>query len=506
MNRMTIQNAWVKNRKLLFCATACLFLLYFACAPLNYYLTKSIYEGAFFRMGIPLLTGAYLAVRGFRDGKEVGILVLYWCWITVSRILNGDPTLTSSLTRILELLLMVLLFVPGVMLPRKERALLYDVNAIVITVLHFILGCLAVYVAVSGKVFLNPIDDRLICFLHDQFNPEDRLYMLDLHPNAVAGRYLISFCLLCVLFLRHRNILFRIWAVAAAVLDVVVVALTISRNGQTFLALSLALATGILLVRRLRDKKLPVRIAALLVALVIVTPLFYQVYEPIRYGLWALSPAGRAGEQSQQVESAEPAEIIEASEIAEPAESGDQTAATGAQSEQVEPTEITEVMEALYSDPATGEYEKDSRDYLRSGRTEIYRSALVSIKKEPQRLLIGSSYDTYMDISHDTIWEPAHNFHNLILEVLNLFGLPGLALVVYFYICLAKRGLRLIFDSENRFSPAQQLTVLPTLALTGYYMLEAGIFTDMDFRVAFFFFACGMMAGSAQIPEREKTA
>ena len=87
-------------------------------------------------MGIPLLTGAYLAVRGFRDGKEVGILVLYWCWITVSRILNGDPTLTSSLTRILELLLMVLLFVPGAMLPRKERAFLYDVNAIVITVLR----------------------------------------------------------------------------------------------------------------------------------------------------------------------------------------------------------------------------------------------------------------------------------------------------------------------------------------------------------------------------------
>ena len=459
MNIVALLEWWDKNRKLLFCVAVSLFIFYFLLSPVNYYLAKSLYEGAFFRMGIPVLLGIYLAARGLRDGKEVRILLLYWCWIAISRMLNGDPTLTSSLTRILELLLMVLLFAPGVILPYKQREILFDVTAVTISVCHFIICCIAVYVAISGKRFISPIDDRMIGYLHDI---EDRLYILDNHPNTVAGQHLISFCLLCTLFFRHKNTAFRIWTVIAAGLNVVIIAMSLSRNGQTFLAVTVALMVGIILVRHLHGKKIFVRYAAFLAALLLITPLFYQIYEPIRYGLWAVSASGTHNARQMK-------------------------------------TKPVATLGMLSYNAETDTYEEDSRDYLASGRKEIYKSALESIRQEPKRLLIGSSYDHYLDISHATIKEQAHNFHNLILEVVNLFGLPGLSLVVWFYICLVKRGWYLIFDPENRFSLAEQTLVLPIVALTGFYMLEAGLFTDMEFRAAFFFFICGIMTGVTEI-------
>ena len=463
MNIVALLEWWDKNRKLLFCVAVSLFIFYFLLSPVNYYLAKSLYEGAFFRMGIPVLLGIYLAARGLRDGKEVRILLLYWCWIAISRMLNGDPTLTSSLTRILELLLMVLLFAPGVILPYKQREILFDVTAVTISVCHFIICCIAVYVAISGKRFISPIDDRMIGYLHDI---EDRLYVLDNHPNTVAGQHLISFCLLCALFFRHKNTAFRIWTVIAAGLNVVIIAMSLSRNGQTFLAVTVAMMAGILLVRHLHGKKIFVRCAAFLAALLLITPLFYQIYEPIRYGLWTVSASGTS-EAGQ----------IKAKPVA--------------------------AIQTLSYNAETDTYEEDSRDYLASGRKEIYKSALESIRQEPKRLLIGSSYDHYLDISHAMIKEQAHNFHNLILEVVNLFGLPGLSLVVWFYICLVKRGWYLIFDPENRFSLAEQTLVLPIVALTGFYMLEAGLFTDMEFRAAFFFFTCGIMTGVTEIGKNQ---
>jgi O-antigen ligase len=111
---------------------------------------------------------------------------------------------------------------------------------------------------------------------------------------------------------------------------------------------------------------------------------------------------------------------------------------------------------------------------------------------EPARLLIGSSYEHKMDISHELIREWAHHFHNMFLEIVNLFGIPGLLMVFWFYWLLLKAVWRTVILDGVPDRP-KQLLFVPLLVISGYYMLEAGLFTAMDLRCAEFFFVCGMI-------------
>ena len=146
-------------------------------------------------------------------------------------------------------------------------------------------------------------------------------------------------------------------------------------------------------------------------------------------------------------------------------------------------------------------YSADNRGYLESGRKEIYWSALKSLQMEPKRLLIGSGYYHVMDISHTLIREQAKHFHNTFLQVVNEFGLIGLALVIWFFLWTMKCAFRLIFEPEGDPSVGNQMLVLLPLALMGFFMLEVGIFKIVDmanFNFTFYYFACGMLAGAAR--------
>ena len=118
---------------------------------------------------------------------------------------------------------------------------------------------------------------------------------------------------------------------------------------------------------------------------------------------------------------------------------------------------------------------------------------------EPKRLLIGSGYYHVMDISHILIKEQAKHFHNTFLQVVNEFGIVGLVLVVWFYLRILKCSFFIVFLTES--STAEKTLVLLPIALMFYYMLEVGIFKIVDtadFRNTFFFFICGMLAGTAR--------
>ena len=457
MNRLNHPSFDRRYRGLVFSCGVAFLLLFWMCFSVNYYLAARIYDGAVYRFLIPVLFGCYLAAHGLRDGAEVRILLAYWLWAVLTRILNGDHTLTESLPRILDLTLVLLCFLPGLVLNGKNRERFFDLFALLVTVYFFILGILSVYAAVSGRVLQNPLDEGGTIGYYRVMDSIDRLFVLGLHPNSAAGKFLISFCLLVYLFLKKRNPVFRAWTVVAAAVDYVVIALTLSRNGQSFQSLCLALAVGILLLTRMRGKRLWQRGAALLLALLVITPLAYQGYEPVRHAVWLAresSSSGRTDPFYQQPMSYNP--------------------------------------DKREND---NEYQADGRGYFESGRTEIYRSALISLKEEPRRLLFGSSYEHYMDISHRSIEETALNFHNMLLEVVNLFGLPGLALVIWFYLLLGRRMLRLLFGPGSEFTPAQKMLVLPVIGMSGHFMLEAGAFTDMNFRVGVLFFVSGMVTG-----------
>ena len=67
-------------------------------------------------------------------------------------------------------------------------------------------------------------------------------------------------------------------------------------------------------------------------------------------------------------------------------------------------------------------------------------------------------------------------------------------LVLWFYWILMKAIWRIVFLEGVSDCP-KQLLFIPILVISGYYMLEAGLFTAMDLRSAEFFFLSGTLMG-----------
>ena len=424
------------------CAMFCIiFLIYYLLSPVNHYLAEAISEGVWYRFSAPLLLGVILCMQ-IRKGKAFWVLLAYWCWVLLTRVLNGDPALTGNLSVLTKLSLMLLLFAPGFLLDKEQRWRFFLIVSWLIVLFYFVLGAMTVYSAAADQFLLNPIDEYAFCFL-------------------------------IILSFQYKSVPARVFFVLAGLVDAIVIALTISRNGQTFFSAALGMTAGFMLFQHLKTKRLSVRILTFFLSTLVVALIAYQVFEPLRYGVWLLRKETASVTQVQ------------------------------AEKEPVPRQQTLKASESVHD--VTEEYHGDNREYLESGRKQIFWSALKSLEKEPIRLLIGCSYEHKMDVSHELIQEWAHHFHNMFLEIINLFGIPGLLLVLWFYWILMKAIWRIVFLEGVSDCP-KQLLFIPILVISGYYMLEAGIFTDMDFRVAFFFFGCGMMAGAAQIPEREKTA
>ena len=458
----------LKDKKTACAAFCTLLLIYYLFSPINHYLAETIREGLWYRFSAPLLLGVILCMRT-QKGKAFWVLLAYWGWILFTRVFNGDPALTGNLSVLTELSLMMLLFAPGFLLEKEKRWKFFLAVSWLIVLFYFVLGALTVYSAGADQFLLNPIDEYGIGYVSPYY--KGRIEILSLQPNIAAGEFLFSFCFLIILFFQYRSLPLRLLLVIAGFVDAVVISLTISRNGQTFFCVAMGLAVGLLLYQRLNVKRLSIRLLAFFLSAIVIVLITYQVFEPLRYGVWLLRKETVSIMQEQVVNTP-------ASET-QPAQSSNSSQST----------------ESAYSfQTEAEEYHPDSRNYLKSGRKQIFWSAVKSLEKEPVRLLIGCSYEHKMDISHELIREWAHHFHNMFLEIINLFGIPGLLFVFWFYWLLLKAIWRIAFLGGIPDRP-KQLLFIPILVISGYYMLEAGLFTAMDLRSAEFFFLSGILMG-----------
>ena len=290
-----------------------------------------------------------------------------------------------------------------------------------------------------------------------------------------------------MLFFQTKNIFIRVMLVIAAIADFIVVGLTVSRNGQTCICLMMGMVAGIVALNHLCGKAAWKRVAVFFVVCVFGAVLLYQLYEPARYGLWRIYQSN---------------EVVEGREMNT---SNNVIAMKESLNKIIDDSGANETGVVVVEDI----YKADNREYLNSGRKEIFWSALKSLQLEPKRLLIGSGYYHVMDISHTLIKEQAKHFHNTFLQVVNEFGLIGLTLVIWFYLRIAICSIRLIFQMDEKVSIADKMFVLLPISLMFYYMLEVGIFKIVDradFRNTFFFFICGMFVGLVREKCRQETA
>lgn len=427
----------------------------------------SIYQTALFRIVIVLLVVSYFILYSFQGGIELHLLALYCLWVVVTRIVHGEAL--ERWEYLIEMELMLVWFIPGILLRGKERDRYYNWLSWITIVFFAVLGLLCIIVAVTRNPIVNPLSGYKIQF--SDSSKLQRILFLTFHPNGTGGLYLIAFSLSLTQIFRTRMIGWRILAAFSALTDFIVIALTVSRNAQTFASVVLGIMAGIYGLSRLKKgQKTAVRVAVLVGVAAIVLIASYRLYEPIRKGLWQIH---------KQIE-----EVSDTS--LNPTGSEPHFSAWG------------ELRTLSASDSASSgeeEYKEDSRDYLETGRIEIWWSALKSLQLDPFRLLFGSPMDDVMDISHSLIKEQVDDFHNCFLQVANEFGLPALILVLAFFLKAFVNGVAVVVGQVPVCRLHDQMLVLPVIAMMGFNMLETKSFILSDFTSMFFFFACGMLTG-----------
>lgn len=435
-NKRRICYAWV-------CAS---FVIYYMLILGHYYLMWSLSDSVFYLFGIPVLFGAYFAARGLRDGREVQLLLFWWIWLIVTRALNGDKLLTENVVYITAMSLVILTFLPGILLSAKEQANLFSAVAFIVVVFFLILGAACIYVGIHHVIVTNPLDGFQIYLRGDRSH---RLSLMNQGFNVTGGLFLIPFCASFYLLFKSRNPFVRILATVSILTDWICIALTFARSAETCLCLFIGLVISLAIEKKLRGRGMLIVIPVMLLTTIAVTVVAYQTFHPIRSGIYAL--------------------YVRQSE-----------------------TELEETAE-----PDESNFVSDNREYFKSSRTELYWSALKSLELEPERLLIGSSETHVMDVSHSLIAEKALNFHNIFLQTVNQFGIPGLLLVCWFLLLILRSGWRICIEKAGNYPIANKIQVLTVVVLLGHNMLDCDVFYQIDFRSLFFFLVCGMITGTS---------
>ena len=428
----------------------------------------SVYQTALFRIVIALMVCSYFFAYRFQGGIELHLLALYCLWAIVTRIIHAEAV--ERWEYLVEIQLMLVWFIPGILLRDDNRDRYFNWLSWITIVFFTVLGLLCIIVAVTRNPIVNPLSGYKIQFSDSSMWGVQRILFLTFHPNGTGGLYLIAFSLSLTQFFRTKMLGGKVFALLSALTAFIVIALTVSRNSQTFASVVLGLMAGIYALSRLKDgQKTAVRVAVLIGVAAIVLIASYRLYEPIRKGLWKIH--------------------------VQMADTSESTVAPTHHSTFSGGLELRTLSFGSTDDYEDEEYTEDPRGYLESGRKEIWWSALKSLQLDPSRLLCGAPMNDVMDISNSLIREQAMDFHNCFLHVVNEFGLPALLLVLAFFLKMLQDASIVIMQDSPNIKLQDKMLVLPVAAMMGFNMLETKSFIASDFTALFFFFACGMLVG-----------
>ena len=439
--------------------------------PVHFYLARSLHE-TYYVAFVPVLVAAALYFFRLRNGPEYRLLVFYWLWVWVSRLLNGDFALVNDFRFCFELSLILPFFLTGLVLEPKERRQFLVWMSAAVGVFYCVIGLLALYGYTQLRYIINPITGADFGGLIDFKEP--RINLLDTNSNSSAHWYMMSFFLMLYQFFACRKKLWRIPIVFCAIVDYVVIAMTYTRSVKLPISLSLALLLVLWLLRYGKKVNKALRIAALVLVFAVSSVLLYKSYDPI------VTAVARITVQNRQ--------------------------------EKAEQLALAEDAITVYTVEDFGEFRQwdGSLDSYSNGRIEIYLSALDSLRQEPMRLLRGCLSKDVMYFFNRNYAPDSNsrvpNFHNYLLQAANFLGLPGFLLLAAVSLMLTVKALRFFFSDDERIRLGEKMLCLPVLSSFVYGLLDASLFTDCDYRPLFSYIFFGMFLGYYYdvFPRKEK--
>ena len=144
-----------------------------------------------------------------------------------------------------------------------------------------------------------------------------------------------------------------------------------------------------------------------------------------------------------------------------------------------------------------GNQVEDNRNFFRdlltlTGRTGIWLSELYVVKSNPMFLIFGQKRaEIVQNLAIYAGMTRASHTHNGYIQILALYGLPGLILFGLFSVLLVKKVVLLFFSDASVF---RKLFLIPVIALLLYSVLEPLFCSSCMPSVCFALFAAGLDA------------
>ena len=458
-------------RRSVFSAAVVLLFLFFLMGQLNFYLAENLKNGVYLFVPPVLIAGALYFCRP-RGRTEYRLLLCYMLWILLTRVVNGDPTLSRSYRFVLDLGLMLPFLLLGLTLDRAGRRRLLNGLSLLLGLYFFALGLLCLAAFLRRTTFYNPITEGVLAGVSSTLYFA-RANILDTSPNATAYWFFMPLSLMLYQFFACRHRFWRVPIALAALVYWLVICLTFCRSIRLACALSFALLAALLLRRALADKGRVFRLFAVCLAFLLVLGLSYKACA------WAAGGVGlltRVTAPEQDVEEAAPVETA-----LRPAAEAAALSARPLGSSTEKP---------VYTDPRENASGLDS---ISSERLTVYRAVWQTLREHPRMFLLGSDPDAGMALVNEHMYKPVVHCHNFLLQTLLLAGLPGFLLMLAFCVFLLGAALRLLFSDVPLTA---QLLALPVLSSLLFGQFEAGFFNYTDARTLFFYLICGLMLGT----------
>lgn len=457
-------------RRSVFSAAVVLLFLFFLCGQLNFYLAESLKNGVYLFIPPVLIAGALYFCRP-RGRTEYRLLLCYMLWVLLTRVLNGDRTLSQSYRFVLDLGLMLPFLLLGLTLDRAGRRRLVNLLSVLLGLYFFALGALCILAFLRRTSFYNPITGGVLAGVSST-TYFARANILDTSPNATAYWFFMPLSLMLYQFFAVRHRLWRIPIVLSALVDWLVICLTFCRSIRLSCALSFALLAAILIGRALTGKGKALRVLAVCAAFLLVLGLSYKACA------WAASGVGLLSRAAES-----PAEAVETA----PAETVYHPAAAPVT---LSAHSLSGGEEAVYSDPRD---EATGLDSISSERLTVYRAVWQTLREHSRMLLLGCDPDEGMALVNEKLPKPVVHCHNFLLQCLLLAGLPGFLLILAFCVFLLAAAIRLLFSGVPLTA---KLLALPVLSSLLFGQFEAGFFNYTDARTLFFYLICGLLLGT----------
>lgn len=457
-----------------------LVLVFFTVMPVNVYLWQSVYD-SLFSLVPPVLAAFYFYFCRLRGGTELRLLVAFFLWYFLSRLLNGGDCLTADFIGVRDYSLYFLCAAAGLMLDRDRRGRFYALCCAALGLYYSALALTGIYCAVYRVTLINPLTEQNICAM--DANYFSRLAMMDHNPNITALWFFIGGSAVFYLFLRSKRLGFKIFWLFCALLNYLALGLTYSRNTMGSFAVAAAMFCMLLALKYLPLRRLWQKAAVLGLTALVVLPLAYMSF--------GLATAG-IGRISAAVNEAEAAPVAARAEAPQPVALGLELGEAGT---------ISADQDKLFSDP------RDLSEGLGnfSGRLPIFASAFKTLALDPARIFRGCPTEELMSLANPLLPRDYIHFHNGFLQVLVLTGLPGFLLEMAFIVLLIIKMLRLFFTEEPALGLEHKFLALPLAGILIYNMLEISIYCKADSSVQFFFITAGVLLGFCnELPSKRK--